>query len=77
MKLKPIKAEKLIKLMYSLGYEIKRKRGSHVILENTNENKINVVPVHAGKDVGVGLVLKILKEIGLSKEEFLALLEKK
>lgn len=35
-----------------------------------------VVPVHAGEKIGIGLVLKIIKDAKLSREEFLELLEK-
>ena len=35
-----------------------------------------MVPVHAGERIGVGLLLKIIKDAKLSKEEFLKLLEK-
>lgn len=35
-----------------------------------------VVPVHPGKDVKPGLVRAIIKESGLSREDFLKLLKK-
>jgi predicted RNA binding protein YcfA (HicA-like mRNA interferase family) len=40
------------------------------------DGRITVVPVHAGERIGVGLLLKIIKDAKLSKEEFLKLLEK-
>jgi hypothetical protein len=34
------------------------------------------MPVHAGEKIGVGLLLKIIKDAKLTKEEFLKLIEK-
>jgi predicted RNA binding protein YcfA (HicA-like mRNA interferase family) len=36
-----------------------------------------VIPVHPGKDVKPGLIRAIIKEAGLSREDFLKLLKKK
>jgi predicted RNA binding protein YcfA (HicA-like mRNA interferase family) len=41
---------------------------------NNKKTRI-VVPVHPGKDVKSGLIRAIIKEAGLSKEEFLKLLK--
>ena len=41
-----------------------------------NEERVRiVVPIHRGKDVKVGLLRAILREAGLSREEFFRLLE--
>jgi predicted RNA binding protein YcfA (HicA-like mRNA interferase family) len=40
------------------------------------DGRITVVPVHAGEQIGVGLLLKIIKDVKLTKEEFLRILEK-
>jgi len=43
-----------------------------------NERKVRIViPVHPGKDVKPGLIMAIIKEAGLSREEFLRLLKEK
>jgi predicted RNA binding protein YcfA (HicA-like mRNA interferase family) len=34
-----------------------------------------VVPVHGGEEIGRGLLSKIIKDAGLTREEFLKLLE--
>jgi predicted RNA binding protein YcfA (HicA-like mRNA interferase family) len=72
--LRPLSARKIIKALSILGFEIARKRGSHVVLKHS-DGRITVVPVHGGEKIGVGLLLKILKDAKLSKEEFLKLLE--
>jgi predicted RNA binding protein YcfA (HicA-like mRNA interferase family) len=51
-----------------------RKRGSHVVLKHA-DGRLTVVPVHSGEEIGTGLLNKIIKDTGLSKEEFIKLLE--
>lgn len=38
------------------------------------DGRFTVVPVHAGEEIGSGLLNKIIKDTGLSKEEFMELL---
>jgi predicted RNA binding protein YcfA (HicA-like mRNA interferase family) len=73
--LKPQPARKIIKLLSKLGFKIVRKRGSHVVLKHP-DGRLTVVPVHAGEEIGKGLLLKTIKDTELSKEEFLRSLEK-
>lgn len=75
MSLKPLPARKIIKLLSILEFRIVRKRGSHVVLKHS-DGRITVVPVHAGEKISIGLLLKIIKDTKLSKEEFLKTLEK-
>ena len=75
MSLKPLQARKVVKVLSFLGFRVVRRHGSHVVLKHP-DGRITVVPVHAGEKIGVGLLLKIIKDAKLSKEEFLKLLEK-
>jgi hypothetical protein len=36
---------------------------------------VTVVPIHRGEEIGRGLLSKIIKDAGLTKEEFLKLLQ--
>lgn len=74
MSLRPISAEKLIKLLIRAGFKPVRQRGSHVILKH-DDGRLTVIPVHRGEEIGRGLLSKIIKDTGLTKEEFLKLLE--
>ena len=74
MKLGPIPHRKLVSVLNSLGYSAVRQSGSHLVLKK--DEKSVVVPIHS-KDIGPGLVRLILKEVGLSREEFFNLLKKK
>ena len=74
MSLKPLPADKVIKVLVRLGFKPVRQRGSHVILKR-EDGKVIVVPVHRGEEIGRGLLSKIIKDAGLTREEFLKLLE--
>ena len=74
MSLKPLSPRKVMKVLGVLGFERVRQRGSHVVLKHP-DGRMTVVPVYSGEDIGVGLLLKIIKDARVSKEEFLKLLE--
>jgi predicted RNA binding protein YcfA (HicA-like mRNA interferase family) len=57
-----VSPKELVKLMLAKGWEIKRIKGSHYILEKDGE--IEIIPFH-NKDLKKGLELAILKRIGL------------
>ena len=73
MSLRSQSPQKVIKALSKLGFKIVRKHGSHVVLKHP-DGRLTVVPVHPGEDIGTGLLNKIIKDTGLSKEEFLAVL---
>jgi len=72
--LRPLPADKVIKVLVRLGFKPVRQRGSHVILKR-EDGKVIVVPVHGGEEIGRGLLSKIIKDAGLTREEFLKLVE--
>jgi len=65
-----LKAKQLIKILENLGFIEIRQRGSHKQFRS-NYGRVTTVPVHAGKDISPILLRQILKEIGLTIEEFL------
>ncbi|NPE08466.1 MAG: addiction module toxin, HicA family [Asgard group archaeon] len=75
MKLRPLAARKVIKVLTKVGFVIVRKKGSHVILKH-QDGRLIVVPDHKGEEISKGLLLKIIKDSKLSKDEFYKLAEK-
>lgn len=73
--MKPVKAEKVIKVLVKLGFIVVRQRGSHVILKHP-DGRVTVVPVHRGEELGRGILREIIKDAGIDKNEFLELLKK-
>ncbi|MEK6903712.1 MAG: type II toxin-antitoxin system HicA family toxin [Nanoarchaeota archaeon] len=63
----------IIKALKKLGYEVDHQTGSHIILrQNTYPFRRLTVPNH--KPVAQGTLRAIIREAGLSRNEFLNLL---
>jgi predicted RNA binding protein YcfA (HicA-like mRNA interferase family) len=70
MKLPVLSAKELITILQKMGFQEVRQRGSHKYFKHADGRAV-VVPVHPGRDLGRGLLRKIIKEIEMSREEFL------
>ena len=69
-KLKPIKSEKLIKIIEKIGFEEKRQKGSHKSFYHP-DGRVLTIPFHKGKEIPKGLLNKIIKhELKISRKEF-------
>lgn len=68
-----VSARRLLGILESAGFEIVRQKGSHVRLKHP-DGRITTVPLHANRDIGRGLLRKILRDAEISREEFLELL---
>jgi predicted RNA binding protein YcfA (HicA-like mRNA interferase family) len=68
-KLPSISPEKLARVLEKCGFELERIKGSHHFYHNPETKKSASVPFH-DKDVPKGLLNEILKEAGISREEF-------
>ena len=60
-----MKSRELIRLLLRAGWFIVRQTGSHVIMRHLIEDKLVVVPMHGGKEIGKKLLRKILKRAGM------------
>jgi predicted RNA binding protein YcfA (HicA-like mRNA interferase family) len=63
--------QKVVKALSKTGFQIVRQKGSHLIL--VRDDKIVPVPKH--EEIKRGLLLEIIAEAGLTKEQFLELLK--
>ena len=70
-RLPQVKARELIKVLKRLGFELIRQKGSHSFWRHPMTLRSTVVPVHGGEDIDRSLLYEILREAGLSEEEFL------
>ena len=68
-KLVTISGKELCKILEKLGFEKIYGKGSHVRFIHPDGRK-TVVPVHGNEDLGKGLLLEILKQIKITKEEY-------
>lgn len=64
----PYSAKEVLRKLEKAGFSIRRQSGSHIVLRN-NEGKQTYVAMHS-KDIPTGTFKKILKQSGLTEEEF-------
>jgi predicted RNA binding protein YcfA (HicA-like mRNA interferase family) len=72
-KLPSLEGEQVIKALNKAGFEVFRQKGSHVYLKHS-DGRATVVSVHKGEAVGKGLLMKILKDVEIEKEDFIKLI---
>ena len=68
-----IKSKELEKILLKIGFEKIRQKGSHGFYKHL-DGRYTTIPHHPSKDLSPSLLIKILKEIQIEKEEFLNLL---
>ena len=75
-KIQKLSGHELIKVLFKVGFRPKRQKGSHVILiKETERGKVGcTVPLH--KELKIGTIKGILKQAGISEEEFVKLLKR-
>ena len=73
-RLRPLPPRKVIKALVKLGFKPVRMRGSHLVLKR-EDGRLTVVPVHPGEEIGRGLLRKIIRDAGVSVEEFMEVAE--
>ena len=70
MKLNPVKAEKVIKILSDSGFSNVRQKGSHVILKHQDGRTI-VIPDHQDEELGRGILRAIIRQAGMTRNEFI------
>ncbi len=68
-RLPQVRPQELINALRRKGFVYVKQIGSHRILVDEKRDLQTSVPIHPG-DVGRGLLKKILKQAGLSEDEF-------
>jgi predicted RNA binding protein YcfA (HicA-like mRNA interferase family) len=73
-KLPSLTGKAIVSLLKKAGFIVERQRGSHVFLKH-EDGRATVVPIHSGETIGPGLLSKILRDVEMTKEELLEVLE--
>ena len=74
MALPTISGRDVVKMLTSSGFNIVGRKGSHIRLKKKNDRTlVAIVPDH--KEIAKGTLKSILKQAGLTREEFLDLLK--
>ena len=63
--------ERVVAVLEKAGYVFLRQRGSHMVYGHPETKSIIVVPRH--KEIKRGILRGIIREAGLTREEFLGL----
>ena len=64
----------VIRALQRGGFVVVRIKGSHHVMEHPVDGRTTTVPVHAGKSLRKGTLRSILKQAGLTVDEFVDLL---
>jgi predicted RNA binding protein YcfA (HicA-like mRNA interferase family) len=73
-KLPRLRGREVIAALRKAGFGVVRINGSHHFLQHA-DGRCTIVPIHAGETIGPGLLNKILKDIEMSREEFVSYLK--
>ena len=69
-RLTPLRSEEVIRRLRRLGFEGPIGGGRHMRMVHLQTRKIIPIPIHRGRDVGVGLIRAIIREVGISRNEW-------
>jgi predicted RNA binding protein YcfA (HicA-like mRNA interferase family) len=73
-KLARLTGQQVIAALKKAGFVVLRIKGSHHFLSHPDGRR-TVVPVHRGEIIGPGLMLKILRDCEIERDEFVELLK--
>lgn len=71
--LRVMSAKEVVRKLHRAGFFFTHAKGSHQFFHNMATDCTTSVPIHGGKDIGRNLLRKIIKQAGLSVEEFIKL----
>jgi predicted RNA binding protein YcfA (HicA-like mRNA interferase family) len=69
-RLPQVKPKQLIRALERMGFILRRQTGSHAIFRHPETKNIVVIPIHP-RDIKRGLLYGILKQAGISEQDFL------
>jgi predicted RNA binding protein YcfA (HicA-like mRNA interferase family) len=70
----PAKAKDLQKVANVLGFQKIRQKGSHARWKHP-DGRATTIPIHGNSEIGNWLFYEILKQLGITEEDFRRLLE--
>jgi predicted RNA binding protein YcfA (HicA-like mRNA interferase family) len=70
-----ISGRKAVEAFKTIGYKVVRQRGSHIRLRDENNPKHPPLTIPDHKELKLGLLRKLIRDAGLTVEEFQKLLQ--
>ncbi len=68
-----LRPREVVKILEKAGFTRWRQRGSHLTLYRASDGRVLTVPLHFSKTVPKGTLHAIIKQAGLTNEEFMNL----
>jgi len=68
-----LSGKNLIKFLKKQGFKVIRTKGSHHFLRSS-DGRSTTVPAHSNETIGTGLLLKILKDCEIDKNDFITMI---
>lgn len=75
-KLPVVKSKEIIRIAENLGFLFSRQKGSHAIYHHSDGRRITVA-IHSKQEIASSILIQIIKDMNLTKTEFIKLLKKK
>ena len=66
-----LRAREVVRLLEKAGFQKWRQKGSHLTMFRLSDNRALTVPIHFSKTLPKGTLRAIIKQAGLTAEEFL------
>jgi predicted RNA binding protein YcfA (HicA-like mRNA interferase family) len=70
-KLPAVSSSDLVRVVKKFGFVEQSQKGSHLHLKRDSDKRRVTIPIHKGRDIPKGTLTAILKDAGISIEEFL------
>ena len=72
-RLPQVTSKEVMRALERLGFVVRRQTGSHIILRHPISHNIATVPFH-NRDIKRGLLFGIIKQAGITQQDFLSAL---
>ena len=71
-----VTCDELVRVLKKAGFVEKRQKGSHLTMWRESDKRRATVPIHSGREVPIGTLRGILRDVDISTDDFRALLKK-
>lgn len=72
-KLPVLKSKELVRILNKMGFAKHHQVGSHAQFKHPDKRRATI-PMHSGKDIPIGTLKAILKDIQISSDDFISFL---
>jgi len=62
----------VIRVLEKAGFKQVRQKGSHVFMLHP-DGRTTLIPVHRGRDIDRGLLRKVIRDVDMTRDEFMDL----